>query len=128
GIGGQSVVMRSKNGTVVEKYNYTMAGADQKILKRAVQTSARQQRQMEQQFGDLVQPTDYETANLPLRGLLGKLTTLRARQERLHAMVDIFSQNAIEVFAEPNSRAQQDIVTLAAQTRAWAKSNKWLDI
>lgn len=129
GIGGQYLVFASAQqpGTV-EKYSYTLAGCDGRILAQAVADYALEHQQMVAHYGDLVQPTSYDTAALPLRGPLGVLQTVRARQPQLRAMLDVFAPEAERWLRGPYPNLRRDVATITRQTRAWMAQDKWLDL
>ncbi|HSX17383.1 MAG TPA: hypothetical protein VLH86_04765 [Patescibacteria group bacterium] len=129
GIGGQSIVIKSsRKPGYVEKYNYTLAGADQKVLHSALEKHIDDQKQLESHFKDLAHPTEFGTASLPLRWPFSKLQTVYSIQEQLHSYTDIFSPEGSAALVKGTSQVNREIGLLAAQTRAWANNNKWLDI
>jgi hypothetical protein len=129
GIGGQSIVMKANDKPgYLRKYNYTLAGMDSSLLQEVVAANKDEQRDMIEHFGELVQPMEFGTAKLPLRGPLGKLVTLYGCQQQLHDIADIFSPESYQTYLTTNSRVRDDLSTLAASTRKWLKSDKWLDL
>jgi len=79
-------------------------------------------------YGNLVQPTAYDMAVLPLRGPLGTLMTVRARQPQLRTMLDVFAPEAAPWLRGPYPKLRNDVATITRQTRAWMAQNKWLDL
>jgi hypothetical protein len=128
GIGGQYVVMRSTETGYLEKYSYTLAGADRSVLEQTVEVYAQEFEHLHTQFGSLVQPTAYRLDHLPLRGPLGRLVTLCARQPELKNYTDIFSTEATKLLCTPTTTLSNDLRLLASRTRAWTADDKWLDI
>jgi len=129
GIGGQYLVFASaaQPGTV-EKYSYTLAGCDKRILTQAVADYALEHTHMVAHYGNLVQPTAYDMAVLPLRGPLGTLMTVRACQPQLRTMLDVFAPEAGPWLRGPYPKLRNDVATITRQTRAWMAQNKWLDL
>ncbi len=131
GVGGQSLVMRTdapdNAGSFITKYNYTLAGTDSTILERSLALHREQQGQLEQYFGELVQPTRYSITTLPLRWPFNTLTTICAEQAEVQDMHDIFSSDAIEAIAASRT-VHKDLEKLARLAREWTRQDKWLDL
>jgi hypothetical protein len=128
GIGGQYIVIDAQDASYIEKYSYTLAGTDPEILAKLLHAYQAEYEHMRGHYGDLVQPTEYSLANLPVRGPFKKLITIRARQPKLHDFVDIFDTSAAALLSAPTHTLRTDLATLTTTTRSWIQENKWLDI
>lgn len=130
GIGGQSIVMIGSGRATgqVCKYNYVLAGVDDEVLRSVVDKHSQEQSLMVEHFGDLVQPTTYVIAALPLRGPFARLQTLTANQPILHDISDIFNAETYQKFDVQDRWVQEDLTILAEKTKQWLHSDKWLDL
>jgi len=129
GIGGQYIVLLAQDPAYIEKYSHTLAGADLTVLELMLDVSKKEHERMVAHFGDLIQPTEYDMARLPIRGPAKKLLTLRARQELLRNRFDIFSTEAQKLLMAPDSSAlRQDMHDLHARIMRAMNDNVWLDI
>lgn len=129
GLGGQYIVLRGENPDVIEKYSHTLAGADPLMLNWMLDFCQKEYTNMVNFFGELIQPTEYDLARLPIRGPAKKLMTLRARQATLHHHVDLFSPKAKKLIMAPQSTAlRNDMHELHRRINRAIKENVWLDI
>ncbi len=129
GIGGQSIVIRSATRPdSVEKYSYTLAGADKSILADTIHRCEADQADIEKQFSGLALHTEYFIAPLPLRWPFSTLTTICSRQQQLKNYVDIFDAETANSVRGYDPAVRNDIARLALRTREWYVKNKWLDL
>ncbi len=129
GLGGQYIVLCGEDPNVIEKYSHTLAGADPGVLNWMLDFCRTEYDHMVSYFGDLIQPTEYDLARLPIRGPAKRLTTLRAQQTTLHHRVDLFSSEAKKLMLAPGSTAlRQDMLELQKRIMHAIDDNVWLDI
>lgn len=129
GAGGQSIVIKPANNSgVIEKYNYTLAGADPLILEQALEQMRKDYRAMEHSFGSLVQPTTFGIAPLPLRWPFNGLATIYTSQKRLEHIRDVFELSQAERAKLYTPEVRKKLKLLAITAHQWADENKWLDI
>ena len=129
GIGGQYIVLKGEDPTVIEKYSHTLAGADPKVLLWVLEAHRHAHKTMRDYFGAMLEPTEYDLATLPIRGPAKKLITLRARQRNLEKRIDIFSKEAQVLLAAPQGAVlRESIRKLHRHTQRAMKNDVWLDI
>lgn len=128
GIGGQYIVFSTNDHTMIEKYSHTLAGTDPKILLWVLEAQRGAHKTMHDYFGEILEPTEYDIAKLPIRGPAKQLLTLRARQRNLADRIDLFSPEAAAFLASTKGAVlQKSIKKLHTQTVKAMQENIWLD-
>jgi hypothetical protein len=130
GIGGNSIVLRSHDGEdMVEKFNYTLAGADEGVLREFCTGSMQQQAMLAELLGDIVLPCAYSLAPLPARYPFNKLITIQCGQRQLRSFIDLFDAGADSYMSNPaNTLLAHDVRVFHEQMTQLISQDVWIDI